>query len=319
MTDLKQLLQTFSILVILFSSWSSDKRRKVQATNMPVSQIRDRILKEFDSLSPKQRTLARFLLENETAPAFYSAGDIAAEVDISPATVVRFARALGYEGYTDLQDAIRTALPAYRTIAERMAERVANGHDDHDLRGRVTEVGTRMVRETMAGIAQEELDRTVEAILAAEQIKIFGSGLSSAAAILAEYHLVMLGLSARAFLNEGVGQVLHLAHIAPGDLVIVVSIWRYIRSTLEALEVAREAGATCVAITDSPVSQVAGLADHVLVADTEGPAHSRSLGGIVALIDLIAATIADRRPEAGMAAIERIEELYLKNDMLLKE
>jgi DNA-binding MurR/RpiR family transcriptional regulator len=286
---------------------------------MPVSQIRDRILNEFDSLSPKQRALARFLLQNEAAPAFYSASDIAAEVGISPATVVRFARALGYEGYTDLQDAIRVAMPTYRTIAEKMAEHVTNGHDDHDLRTRVTEVGTRMVRGTLAGITQEELDQTVEAILDADQIKIFGSGLSSAAAILAEYHLVMLGFSARAFLNEGVGQVLHLAHIAAGDLVIVISIWRYIRSTLEALEVAREAGATCVAITDSPVSQVAGLADHVLVADTEGPAHSRSLGGIVALIDLIAATIGDRRPEASMTAIERIEELYLRNEMLLKE
>jgi DNA-binding MurR/RpiR family transcriptional regulator len=286
---------------------------------MPVLQIRDRILKKFDTLSPKQRTLARFLLQNEAAPAFYSAADIAAEVGISSATVVRFARALGYDGYTDLQDAIRTTLPTYRTIAERMAERVANGHDDHDLRAQVTEVGTRMVRGTLAGIAQNDLDQVVEAVLAADQIKIFGSGLSSAAAILTEYHLVMLGLSARAFLNEGVGQVLHLAHISEGDLVIVVSIWRYIRSTVEALEVAREAGATCLAITDSPVSQVAGLADHVLVADTEGPAHSRSLSGIVALVDLIAATIADRRPEASMAAIERIEELYQKNDMLLKE
>ncbi|MFW5942016.1 MAG: MurR/RpiR family transcriptional regulator [Chloroflexota bacterium] len=286
---------------------------------MPVSQVRDRILNEFDSLSPKQRALARFLLQNEAALAFYSAGDIAAEVGISPATVVRFARALGYEGYTDLQDAVRATLPPYRTVAERMAERVANGHDDHQLPARVAEVGARTVRTTIAGIAEEELDRMIEAILDAEQIKIFGSGLSSAAAILIEYHLVMLGLSARSFLNEGVGQVLHLAHITSKDLVIVVSIWRYIRSTLEALEVAREAGATCVAITDSPVAQVAGLADHVLIADTEGPAHSRSLSGMVALVDLIAAVIADRRPEASMAAIERIEGLYLKNDMLLKD
>lgn len=286
---------------------------------MAVSDIRDRILNQFDSLSPKQRALARFLLQNEAAPAFYSASDIAAEVGSSSATVVRFARALGYEGYTDLQDAIRATLPPYRTVAERMAERMANGPEDHDLPARVAEVGMRTVRGTLAGIAEEELDQAVEAILGAEQIKIFGSGLSSAAAILIEYHLVMLGLSARAFLNEGVGRVLHLAHITSGDLVIVVSIWRYIRGTVEAVQVAREAGATCVAITDSPVAQVAGLADHVLLADTDGPAHSRSLSGIVALIDLIAATIADRRPEASMAAIERIEQLYLKNDMLMEE
>jgi DNA-binding MurR/RpiR family transcriptional regulator len=286
---------------------------------MPDPQIRDRILHAFDDLSPKQRLLARFLLQNDAAPAFYSAGDIAAEVGISSATVVRFARALGYEGYIDLQDAVRATLPPYRTIAERIAEHVADGHDDYDLLVRVADVGARTIRETLARTSQQELDAVVQAILAAEQIKIFGSGLSSAAAMLIEYHLVMLGFSARAFLNEGVGQVLHLAHVSPRDLVIVVSIWRYIRSTLEAVAVAREVGATCVAITDSPVAQVASLADHVLVADTEGPAHSRSLSGIVALIDLIAAAIADRRPEASMSAIGRIEELYQKNDMLLKE
>ena len=283
------------------------------------STLRETILATFDTLSPKQRELARFLMDDEEVAAFASANDIASRVGVSAATVVRFARSLGYEGYATLQEAVRAEFPQFRTVAEKMADRLGTAQGDENLADQVAHASAHDVRTTLDRVTQQDLDAAIDAIVDAHQIYIFGSGLSAAAAALAEYSLTMLGFNAPAFHNEGIFQALQLSHLTPKDTVIVFSIWRYIRSSVAAAEVARDAGASVIAFTDSSVSPVASLAHVVFVAETNGVAHSRSLAGLVSLVDLLSAAIAAARPQESMAAIERIDRLYRKNNLLLSD
>jgi DNA-binding MurR/RpiR family transcriptional regulator len=278
--------------------------------------VRERIIGSFETLSPKQRDLARFLLDHEEVAAFASSQEVANQVGSSAATVVRFSRALGYQGYEDLQAAVRAGFPRTRTVAQKMAERIADGHPSDRLAQKVVQASVYNVQETLGRISQAELAAAVEFVIGARQIYVLGSGLSSAAAVLAEHTLTSLGFTARALLNGGIDQALQLSHLTADDLVIGISLWRYIRSTVEAAETARDAGAAVIALTDSPVAAIAGFADVVFVAATEGAAHSRSLAGILAVIDLLGAAVAARRPEASMAAVERIDRLYRQNNLL---
>ncbi len=279
------------------------------------SNPRERILARFSELSPKQHQLARFFLDNEDVVAFASANDIGEQVGVSAATVVRFCRSLGYEGYPDLQAAIRTQFSQYRTAVQKLSERMANGNFSDDLPDQIALISSQNIRLTMSRASQKKLADAVEAIIQADQIRIFGSGLSAAAAVLAEYSFIRLGFPVRACLDGGVTQALELAYMTNRDLVMVISIWRYLRHEVEALEAAQGAGATCIVITDSPVSPVANRADHLFIAATEGAAHSRSLAGILSIIDLISATIAAERPTESMEALKRIDALYRQSGM----
>jgi DNA-binding MurR/RpiR family transcriptional regulator len=136
---------------------------------------------------------------------------------------------------------------------------------------------------------------------------------------MAEHALISLGFSARACLNGRGNQALQLAQTTPQDLVIVISIWRYLSDTVDAATAARTAGATCIALTDSPVAPAAGIADHVLVAATEGATHSHSLTGLISLVDLISAAIAAQRPAESMAALRRIDQIYREYGVLMSE
>ncbi len=283
------------------------------------STVREKILVVFETLSPKQRQLARFFLDNEDIVAFASANDFGERVGTSAATVVRFCRALGFEGYTDLQATIRRKYPQYRTTVQKMAERMANGNLIEDISVRVAQANTHNIQETMNKVSDEELSAAVAAIMQARQIRIFGSGLSAAATVLAEHALTTLGFSARACLNGGMDQALEVSHLAEQDLVIVITIWRYFRETVEAAKAARAKGATCIALTDSPVSPVANVADYVFIATTEGAAHSRSLTGILSLIDLLGAAIAAKRPEESMKALQQVDTVYRQNNLLLSD
>jgi len=278
---------------------------------------RERILASFAELPPKQRLLARFFLDHENEVAFASANSISEQAGASPATVVRFCRALGYEGYPDLQAAVRAQFPQYRTPIQKLTEQMVNGGIPENLPAQIAQANSQNIQQTMSQISKPDLSDAVGAIIGAEKIRVFGSGLSAAAALTAEYALNMLGFSARACLNGGMTQTLEVSHLTDQDLIIVISIWRYLRHEVEAIKAARRRGASCLAITDSPVAPVVDLADHVFIAGTEGAAHNRSLTGILSVIDLLTAALAAERPEESMAALHRIDALYRENGMLL--
>jgi len=278
--------------------------------------LRENILAIFDRLPQKQRRLARYFLDNEDVVAFASAHDIGERSETSAATVVRFCRALGYEGYTDLQSAIRAKFPQYGTAVQKLAARMANGNLTEDFPPQIARANTKNIQQTLNRVSDADLAGAVAAIIAARRIRIFGNGLSAAAAILAEHSLTTLGFLARACTNGGMEQITELSRLAEGDLVIVVSVWRYLRATIEAAEAARAVGAVCIALTDSPVAPVAALADYVFIADIEGAVHSRSLAGIMSLIELISATIVAKRPQESVEALQRLDAFYRQHDML---
>ena len=277
----------------------------------------EQILASFSNLSPKQRKLARYLIDHEDVVAFASTSQIAEQTGTSAATVVRFCQVLGYEGYPDLQAAVRSQLPQYRTAVQKLAERITNGKLTEHLPAQIAQANINNTQKTLSQISDSELTNIVAAIIRARNVRIFGSGLSAAAAISAEYALSVLGFAARACTNGGVSQLLEISRLTEQDLVIVISVWRYFRNTVEAAEAARAAGATCIAITDSPVAPVATLADHVFITNIEGAVHSRSLSGILSLIDLFSAAIVVERPQESLEALQRIDTFYLENDMLL--
>jgi DNA-binding MurR/RpiR family transcriptional regulator len=283
------------------------------------SSVRENILAVFETLSPKQRQLARFFLDHEDIITFASANDVGEQVGTSAATVVRFCRALGYGGYADLQLAIRTKFPQYRTVVQKLADRMADGGLAENLPVRVTQANIQNVQETINQVSEESLSQAVTALIQTRQIRIFGSGLSAAAALYIEHSLTVLGLPAHACLNGGVAQTLELSQLTAQDLIIVISIWRYLHDTVEAARIAHAVGAVCLALTDSPVSPVATLANHVFIAATEGAAHSRSLTGILSLVDLLGAAIVAKRPQESMQALQRIDNLYRQNGLLLGE
>ena len=280
---------------------------------------REQILANFPNLSPKQRRLARYLIDHEDVVAIASTSQIAEQTGTSAATVVRFCQVLGYEGYPDLQAAVRSQLPQYRTAVQKLAARINNGDFTEHLAAQIAQSNVNNIQKTLSQVSDSVLADVVAAIIRARNVRIFGGGLSAAAAISVEYALSVLGFAARACTNGGANQLLEISRLTDQDLVIVISVWRYLRNTVEAAKAARAAGATCIAITDSPVAPVATLADHVLITDTEGAVHSRSLSGILSLIDLFSAAIVVERSQESLEALQRIDTFYLENDMLLSD
>lgn len=280
---------------------------------------RQRIIERYDEFSSKQLAVARFLLDQEDAVAFQSVREVAAGAGVGPSTVVRFCRSLGYSGFTEYQDDTRQRFLQHDTFVQRLRKRIDSGTFSGDLTNELASIHAENVSTTMGRVAEEEVRQAVQELLDARSIRIFGGGLSASVAVAAEHSLSALGLRAKAVTGGGLPHMQEVSGLTSDDVVIAVSVWRYMRDTVGAARVGSDVGAGVIALTDSAISPVAGFADVVFVADTQGFLHSRSPVGLISLVHLLSVSVAAARPEESLKALEQLDRSYRQNGVFWDE
>jgi DNA-binding MurR/RpiR family transcriptional regulator len=110
-----------------------------------------------------------------------------------------------------------------------------------------------------------------------------------------------------------------IAQLRSGTLLIAIDLWRYARSTVEAVHTAQQRGARTIAITDSTVSPLALAADYAFEVATDGIAHSLSPTAVISLLNVFIAALSYRLPEQTMESLRRVDAAYRKHNLLITE
>jgi DNA-binding MurR/RpiR family transcriptional regulator len=138
---------------------------------------------------------------------------------------------------------------------------------------------------------------------------VFCFGLRSAfpAAYMLDYVCDLIG--ADSVLADGAGGrgIDALRRMGQGDVLFAVSVSPYTRLTLQAAAIARERGATLVALTDSTLSPLAVQADATLLVRTETPSFFHTMTPAFAAVECLAALMTARKGDAALDAIRRHE------------
>ncbi len=281
--------------------------------------LEERVTAKLDGLSRKQSRLARFMLENKYFVSFASADEVGQQVDVSAATVVRFAQGLGYAGFSELQSAIREELPSYLTAVERMGRRLSEPPATDDVPQQVFHTDINNIERTASNLSAAQLDAALEAMVDASQILIVGSGLSAAPALFLAHSLKVMGFEADAAIDGGLSLAVETAQLDSDTLLIAIDLWRYVRSTVDTVRAAQRQDATIVAITDSIVSPLAQSADFAFEVTTDGVAHSLSPTAVMSLLNVLVAALSYRVPEQAMEALRQVDDAYRKRNLLITE
>ena len=132
------------------------------------------------------------------------------------------------------------------------------------------------------------------------------------------YSLRVINCSAQAISDGDIVLAVNLAHLTPQDVVVGIGLWRYVRSTVDALARAKAHGAGVIAITDSLVSPLARQADFAFEVTSEGVAHSLSIAAIVSLMNALVAGVSLHDPAHSTAALRRVDAEFHARDLLLE-
>ena len=276
----------------------------------------NRISAQFDGLSPKQRAVARLILDNPYFASFASAVEIGEKVDASAATVVRLCQVLGYQGLPDLQETIRQDLPSYLTAAERFEQRSGTQSLNGELPQRVFANDIANLRHTATVLHSPNFDRAVTLIADARRVLVIGSGVSGPPAQFLAYSLEVMGHSARAIVEGGLGLAVALSRLTADDVVVGISFWRYTQATVQALEQALMLGTPAIAITDSIVSPLSREVDLAFEVATDGVAHSLSITALMSLLNAFIAGVALHNPESTSLALRQVDSQFKTLDLL---
>jgi len=278
--------------------------------------LKDRIANSLDTLSKKHKVIARYVIDNDYFTSFASASLLGEKTNTTAATVVRFAQALGYDGFTELQDALRSEMPNHLTTTARMQKRMSAKNSPGPISQSVFFADIKNIERTASGLSEDNLESVLEKIQIARRILIIGAGLSHAPVALLAHSLKVMGFEAQAILGEGLNSAVEIAGLKDGDLLIAIDLWRYVRMTVNAVSTAKENGIPVIAITDSIVSPLAKLADNAFIVATDGVAHNLSITALISLINVLLAMLADRFPEQVYNSLKKVDAAYTDNDLL---
>lgn len=265
-----------------------------------------RVRAMLHSLQPSDARVAQVVLDDPEAAIHNSVSEVAETAETSTATVVRCAQKLGFRGFHDLKIALAQELAAFDPRAlnagasdEPVDARVAALHH-------VTTAGAQTVRDAGAIVEPVTFDAAVSALADALRTLFLGVGTSAPLAQDAAYRFSAIGLQAQAPADVHVQHV-HARLLGPQDACVAVSHTGATRETLTALEAARHAGATTIAITSFTRSPLTDLAQHTIVAGTRevsfGLEAMASRLAHLALLDALLVAVAARDETRSQAAL----------------
>jgi DNA-binding MurR/RpiR family transcriptional regulator len=221
--------------------------------------LRALMARAYPDMSKQLQRIARFAMEQPNELALGTVATVAEATQVQPSAMIRFANALGYGGFSEMQQVFRGHLlersDSYRERIAQMRRKQANGSRApagvlHQLVGEsVAELG-----QLEEKIQQAELKAAVKLMAAAPRIHVLAQRRAFPVAGYLAYALSQLEL--RTHLLDGTGGMLResLRSIAPGDVLIVASFRSYSPEVIDAAVAAEKLGALVIAITDGPVS-----------------------------------------------------------------
>lgn len=262
--------------------------------------ILEKIRYVYPELSKRHKIIADYILDNYDRVANYTATRLGELLGISESTVVRFANAMGYDGYPYLQRELKEYVRGRLTAAQRTALSV--GIDPGNTVKTVMAADMHNIRSTIEQIDQSICDRVVEKLLAAKTVYVLGLRASAPIASFVGHYLQYIVDDVRV-VHSGTNDIFEqLFKITPDDALMVISFPRYSTRAQEGLQFAKERGAYTVSVTDSRNSPVS-IADDCLYAFTDIPSFVDSFVAPLALINGLIIT-------AGMQRLGRVTKTF---------
>ncbi len=246
-----------------------------QPTAPQLTTLSSEIRARFEGFSRSQKDVARYIVDHLDEAAFHTAEELARRADTSSSTVVRFAQALGFDGFPGLQAAAREEYRRWRDNPDATIEPLPRAPlfplDQTEFESALA-ADHANVEETARAVDRDEVEAAVDMISRAGRIVVCGTDQMAFFASYLRHLLLLLDLRCEVVASASQEALARLGRIDEDSLVIAFSAGRAHPLVARALKFARNRGAHTVAICDATLSDAAKLARHRLYYSSDSPA-----------------------------------------------
>ncbi len=267
------------------------------------------ISERFPQLTKSEKVIANYLNQNQDEAAFLSAGEIADRLQLSEATMVRFARTLGFDSYPAMRVALQDSFRHRLTHSARLRSRLDDLRADGDIFERLVASEIDYLTEALQTLDRKALNAAVELLRTHQRVFVFGLGPSLSLVDLLDIrltrsarHVIPLNTSGREMLEP-------MLLMDSSDLLIAIGFFNLTPNLQMVLDYANQHKTPVILLTDTLGPMLGDKADVVLSA-RRGPVsafHSLTVPMTIVNALLLALSSADQ--EKVMTNLDKLDQL----------
>jgi len=276
--------------------------------------IEDRIADSYADLSVKLKEAADFVVTNQVDVAARSLRSISAASGVSPATLSRLARTLGFATYEDMRELCRNAVEGRVMSFSDRAERLkCDGERETTILERQAGACIENIAQMSETMDRARLESAVQALVQARKVVLFGAlsstGITAYMASVANYFSVNWTFAGQMGASLGAA----LASLEEADVLFVVTKSPYAARAVRAAEMARSAGVCTIVLTDSHTCPALQHATYSFIIPSESPQFFSSYAATLVFMETVIAMLVAR---SGAEASQRIRDVESRNRSL---
>lgn len=273
--------------------------------------VHERIRKSYEQLTTQQKLVAKYILDEPNQVALLAAKVIGTNTGTSETTVIRLCYALGYSGFSELQNEIRQSLlfpVTNQTVVQPFLDPTYEYKDSDDVISFSMEQDIAFIQKTLNGLDRRLFDQAVQSIVKAKKIVVAGGRSSYTPAYWLSFSLNIIKGESHLYRGQ-VDDAIHLISEANEDwLLIALAFPRYLQDTVQFAKAAKEKGVTIVAITDHELSPLGPFADVLLKVTTPSPTTLKSMSVIFTLLNALVSGVSQLDREQVQKRIKMYEK-----------
>lgn len=269
--------------------------------------FRERIKEVYDDLSAGYRVVADFLLDHPFDAAFMTASNIAKRLDVDTATVVRFAQRLGYEGYPELLEDVRTIVRAEILRGLTSAEQAPG---DVGTFRRSIEAEHRNLDQLSAGLADETIEKLIATVAEARNVIVVGQWAMEPLGKFFALWLNALGLSAQSVSADALSAGYAFRDLAAQDTVVTFALTGLGAEMVNTLRAAKTRGARVVVFATNRSQAAARIADVEVICPGDNVQPMTSFASTMTAMASLLHTLIARDPQNYAQRMASFEKMY---------
>ncbi|HEY0124434.1 MAG TPA: MurR/RpiR family transcriptional regulator [Rhizobium sp.] len=269
-----------------------------------------RILAALEGLAPAEQRMARFFIDQKQAVLLNSAAQIAELAGASDATVVRTARALGFESLSALRAALLSELTGTPSPGNRLERTLAEtGEDAADALRHVIGIHETALNVLKRPEIAASFARAIDILAGANRRHVFGIGPSGAMADYASLQFNRIGLPTYPLSASGVALADRLLWLGKGDAVLMMAYAPLYREVEVVLDQARRHDVPVILISDDLGPLVADKVAEILPIPRGKANHLAMHAGTMVLLEAMIVGLAGHRRDAAFDSLEQLSAL----------
>lgn len=283
--------------------------------------IISRINEKYAKMSKGHKAIASYVTDHYDQAAFMTAARLGKELGISESTVVRFAAAIGYEGYPQMQEALSSWVKSKLNVNPmQQMDRKYGGSSQSEVLELVLGSDIEKIQDTIRNLDVVAFEAAVDIILSARTVYILGIRSCEPLADFLAFYLNIIRGNIVQIKTSNISEIFEqMIRIGEKDAIIGISFPRYSMRTLKAMEFANERKASVITITDSIHSPMNLYSSCNLLARSDMVSIVDSLVAPLSVINALVVALCMKKPQEVKENLEAMENAWNNYQVYLND